>query len=331
MPSLPFVDPGPLRLSSGTTPSSTALASSDSKGYDVIFTYKAGGPPGHHVFSTLKEAQDFAKEYSKGVYSTADGTLTSIKIVNLGNTGGDKTATAGSGKSTGGKLVMDEKTAKSAPAKPAPRGPRYTSPVTAAEKIWPRNATRAAQNLQNDTQLTTALQQAAAKSKYFSEADLRAIVSIESSANRQTGKNKYGYAGLFQLGPEAAKDVGYDYNKVSQPKNWKDNIAAGVAFLDKNAARLKKAGLEVTPLNAYIAHQQGATGGTTILEAVADGSAKTTAANKNQLANLPPSLVKGIQESGRKVTVQDYYDYWRSAFQTVSNQVNPANSNTPKP
>jgi hypothetical protein len=198
-----------------------------------------------------------------------------------------------------------------------------------AQRNWTKSATKAAQNLANDKDLSAELRRVANNVKLFSADDLRAMVSIESSADRQTGKNKFGYAGLFQMGPSAAKEAGYDYKKLSQPSDWRTNIAAGVRYLEINAARLKKAGVEVTPLNLYMAHQQGATGAIKILRELQDGSASKTPANRNQLANLPASILKAVVQSGRKVTVQDYYDYWSAAFRTVSDRVNTTSPNVP--
>jgi GH24 family phage-related lysozyme (muramidase) len=51
--------------------------------FDVVFTYP-GGDVGHHTFYTWDEAKQFADEYSRGVYSTADGTIKSIQVYALG-------------------------------------------------------------------------------------------------------------------------------------------------------------------------------------------------------------------------------------------------------
>jgi hypothetical protein len=196
----------------------------------------------------------------------------------------------------------------------------------AARRVWTPNAGKAAQNLAKDKDLAKALDEAAKGSKYFSAADLRAIASIESSANRNTGANRFGYVGLFQMGSAAAKEAGYKYSDL---KDWQKNVAAGVRYLDINAGRLSKAGVSVTPLNVYLAHQQGAAGAVRILKAVENGTADETAANRNQLANLPRSVVKSINGTGREVTVQDYYDYWKAAFQTVHDGVSPPQPQPP--
>jgi hypothetical protein len=204
--------------------------------------------------------------------------------------------------------------------------------VAAAERVWGRNADRAAKNLAKDKDLADALREAAGRSKVFTEANLRAIVTIESGADRTTGRNSYGYAGLFQMGASAAKEAGYKYSSISEPSQWRRNIAAGVRYLEINAERLRRAGVEVTPLNVYLAHQQGAGGARKLLRAVQDGSAATTPATRNELANLPASFVKGITGSGRQVTVQNYYDYWSASFRTVDQRVNQATpSPTPTP
>ena len=312
-----WVDLGP---SSTAKTTATPPQGDGSKGYDVVFTYGWGGTPSHHTFETMKEAQDWAKDFRKGVYSLQDGTLKSIDIVALGN----KPATAG-------KVTFDDKTPKTTAGKTgaasgtgnATKSQVPVSPAAAAQRTWAKNAAAAAQNLQKDETLASALRAGAATSKYLSESDLRTIVSIESTANRATGKNKFGYAGLFQMGKSAAKEAGVRYKDLDEPSEWKTNLKAGVRYLDINAQRLEKAKIDITPLNVYMAHQQGAAGAVKILEAVRDGTAADTPAKNNQLANLPGSLVKRIEASGRTVTVKDYYDYWTAAFRTVSEKVNP--------
>jgi len=78
---LASADPGALAPKGGA---SAAAMEDGSGGYDVVFNYNSGSEPGHHTFKTLAEARSFAREYSKGVYSLQDGTLTSIWIVRLG-------------------------------------------------------------------------------------------------------------------------------------------------------------------------------------------------------------------------------------------------------
>jgi hypothetical protein len=199
----------------------------------------------------------------------------------------------------------------------------------AAQRVYGKVGQKAAANLTSDTMLAAELRTAAQNSKFFSEGELKTIMAIESKADRNTGKNKYGYAGLFQMGPGAAKDAGYKYKDLDEPSEWRTNLAAGIAFLNKNAERLQAKGIPVTPLNAYLAHQQGVAGATRILTAVQDGSASTTPARKNQLANLPRSLRTQITKTGKQVTIQDYYDYWVNVVNAVDTSVN--SRNTPLP
>jgi hypothetical protein len=270
--------------------------------------------------------------YQKGIVDVKPGGANSDKTKPTsptskapGSADAGKSGTAKGGSATVAQAPTatgSDKSSKSGSGKAAPPSPKA---------IWSKKADAAADNLAKDKELTTELANAAKGIKYLSEADLRTIVAIESSADKQTGKNKYGYAGLFQLGKTAAEDAGYDYKDVVNPKDWKTNVAAGADYLDLNAKRLKKAGYDITPLNVYMAHQQGATGAIKILKAVGDGSAKTTDANDNLLNNLPDSFVKGITDGGKKVTVQNFYDYWTEAFQTVDAAVNKPAPKTPQP
>jgi hypothetical protein len=150
----------------------------------------------------------------------------------------------------------------------------YTT--AAAQRIWSKPISTATQNLANDKELVAELAKAAKESKYFSEADYKVIVAIESQANRNVGTNPSGYKGLFQMGKVAAKDVGYDYSKLADPDEWKTNVAAGTKYLEKNAKDINGRGVPVTPLNMYLAHQQGAKGTADMLRT----SAKTYATNK---------------------------------------------------
>jgi hypothetical protein len=196
----------------------------------------------------------------------------------------------------------------------------YTKLV--ADRAWSRNGVDAAENLRSDTELSKALTTAAKGSKFLKDSDLKAYVAIESQADRDTGVNADGYAGLFQMGKAAAKDVKYDYTKLSDPANWQMNVEAGVKYLEKNAGRLEKKGVPVTPLNLYIAHNQGASGAANIIRRVQDGSAQTTPANDNMLNNLPDWYINSISRLGRQVTVQNYYDYFSDAYNAVNSKVN---------
>jgi hypothetical protein len=202
----------------------------------------------------------------------------------------------------------------------------YTQKVV--DRTWSPNAAKAADNLKSDADLSAALTQAAQGKKYVKDSDLKAIVTIESTANRNTGINKFGYAGLFQMGKTAAKDVGYNYDDIKDPKDWKTNVAAGAKYLEKNAERLAQRGLPVNAINIYLSHQQGpgnaagTNGAPAIIKAVQDGTAATIPANNNMLNNLPNSYKAGFAQIGQQVTVQDYYNYWSDAFAKVNSAVN---------
>jgi len=157
----------------------------------------------------------------------------------------------------------------------------------------------------------------------MNEAALRTIVSIESEADR--GRPTPGrHAGLFQMDRDAARAAGYRWEDLNRPDQWQTNVRAGVAYLNLNARGLQNAGVEPTPLNIYIAHQQGLNGATRILRAVEDGSARREPAGRNQVRNM-----WGFQGVAGRLTLQDYYDYVSAAFRAVNEQVNPPNGNTP--
>jgi hypothetical protein len=195
----------------------------------------------------------------------------------------------------------------------------YTS--EAAEFAWKKPIKTATANLAKDKELVAELANAAKESKYLKEADLKVIAAIESQADRNVGTNEYGYKGLFQMGKKAAEAVGYDYAKLGEPGAWKTDVAAGTKYLEKSAEAISQKGIAVTPLNIYFAHQQGVEGAARILDAVADGSARTKPATRNQISNLPPSYVSSITSAGNSVTLQNYYDYMSGAFKSVADSV----------
>ena len=192
----------------------------------------------------------------------------------------------------------------------------------AVDRAWTKTIDKAASNLKSDADLSAALTQAANGNQYLQATDLKAIVSIESTANRATGVNRFGYAGLFQMGKSAAKDVGYDFDDLNDPSDWKTNVEAGDKYLEKNAKRLAEKKLPVSALNVYLSHQQGPTGGARIIEMVQNGTAATTPANNNMLQNLPKGYRDSITRLGNQVTVQNFYDYWSDAFSKVNSTIN---------
>jgi len=93
---------------------------------------------------------------------------------------------------------------------------------------------------------------------------LKNISILESSGGLNVGNSKGKYVGMFQIGPEVAKDFGITPEQARDPR-----VAGRVAALlaQRNAASLRKAlGREPQPWELYLAHQQGAGGAAALLK-----------------------------------------------------------------
>ena len=191
------------------------------------------------------------------------------------------------------------------------------------KKTWPKNAEDTAANLENDNELADKLAEEAGKAKNVSLTDLKQLLAIESQANRNTGTNSGGYAGLFQMGAEAAREVGADFEKINDPSEWAANVEAGVKYADLTAKRLEAKGVDGTALNIYLAYQQGVTGASNLIKAVKDGTAATLPATANQLNNMKSVSAEILKAKGPGgvVTQQDYYDYVKRIHDTVAEKV----------
>jgi len=93
---------------------------------------------------------------------------------------------------------------------------------------------------------------------------LKNISILESSGGLNVGDSKGKYVGMFQIGPEVAKDFGITPEQARDPR-----VAGRVAALlaQRNAQSLRKAlGREPQPWELYLAHQQGAGGAAALLK-----------------------------------------------------------------
>ena len=193
-------------------------------------------------------------------------------------------------------------------------------------RIWGKQAGPAAQRLRTPSELQERLRLESKQAKRTSLLDLERIIAMESGGKIEVGTNRSGYTGLFQLGPSACADVGVTLDAVA--KDWKQNLEAGVRFVELLHGRLADAlakdrdlrHVRVDPFLLYLAHQQGVNGCMQILRLVHSGDAATTAANKNLANNLLPgsTLWKALTKADRKPTVLEFFVFFRGAFDSVA-------------
>ena len=133
---------------------------------------------------------------------------------------------------------------------------------------------------------------------------MRSMAGMESTGNPAVGGGRY--TGLYQMGPRAAKDVGFTHAQVTGLSNVNNNITAAARFAKQNQTALQNAGIPATPANLYLAHQQGAGGAVQLLNSVASnpGGALT----RNMLSQRYPSFVRNQG---------DFLDYTRGKFDGI--------------
>lgn len=93
------------------------------------------------------------------------------------------------------------------------------------------------------------------------------IARIESGGNPNLGWNRSGNRGLYQFGPEEEKKYGLNAS------NWNDPVAQQQALgmeMKELSHALSSRGIDITPANLYLAHQQGIGGGPALLQAHPD-------------------------------------------------------------
>lgn len=192
----------------------------------------------------------------------------------------------------------------------------------AARKRWAPGAAASAQRLAADKELKTAFEDEA-KRQELAVVFLSRVAAIESGCDKKTGKNRFGYAGLFQLGRAACEDIKERYEEIDDPEEWRKNVEVGAKFLAVTRDRLsreltrRKVELRLEPVHVYLAHQQGVHGCANLLEMVVKGTAKTTDMNGNQLNNMDSVVKARLTAEGRKPKVLEFYAYWLGAFSAV--------------
>ncbi len=204
-----------------------------------------------------------------------------------------------------------------------PRNPSFVLTINATtigQSDGVQQGNGAANNLADNEALGAAIAKAA--SATVSEATLRTIVSIESTANSNIGLQNPGYAGPFQVSTNAAKQVGYKLT-LAKLNVLKTNVTVAAKYLAWCATQLDNMGFPVTTLNLYLCYQQGPGGVKALLDDVADGSASTTPATSNELNNS--GNLKTYITPNSSITEQDFYNYWAAKVTAENDIVNGAN------
>lgn len=163
-------------------------------------------------------------------------------------------------------------------------------------------------NIEGDAQTQGAIRRASGATG-VAEDNLTAMSIIESTGNRNVGTNAFGYTGLMQMGRDAATDVGMSYSSLQGGGNVNNNALAGARYWNVNARRLDE-DIPRDPLHMYLAHQQGATGTNNLMRTLRENPG--AAAHGAQRNNLPETVRRG-----RRVTQQDFYDYWAGKMQAI--------------
>ena len=176
-------------------------------------------------------------------------------------------------------------------------------------------------SLADNMPLATALAKAATNT--VTDAELRTIISIESTANPNYGVTG-AYAGPFQVSKAAASDAGYKNLTLPQLAEWQTNVTVAAKYLQKWCAKqLVSMKFPVTALNLYLCYQQGQGGCKTLLTEVQNGTAGKKPATSDERGN--PRDLKTYLPPNRQLTVQDYYNYWAAKFAAVNAIVNNTN------
>jgi hypothetical protein len=211
--------------------------------------------------------------------------------------------------------------------KPTPDAPMTLGEIVdAAKRRWNPNATNAQRNLTTDEELRVALADEAGRHE-LAAVFLHRLVAIESSADKRTGKNRFGYAGLFQLGKAACDDIGVRYDEVDEPAEWRKNVEAGAKYVavtrDRLARELARRKIErrLAAVDLYLAHQQGVTGCANLLEHVVKNTARTTDMTSAQLNNIDGTLKARLTTGGRVPKIVEFHAYWVGAFTAVEEAI----------
>lgn len=115
------------------------------------------------------------------------------------------------------------------------------------------------------------------------------------------GKNSSGYEGKYQFRYRDKNDAGYDIaTKLDidpkAPKTPKQQEAIMDEFLKRNANRLTKKGIEPTPYNLWLAHNQGVSGAAAILRGKLTKTIRRNIRNQGVSGTTDDELIKNYHK-----------------------------------
>jgi outer membrane lipoprotein SlyB len=134
---------------------------------------------------------------------------------------------------------------------------------------------------------------------------LMTMAGIESNYD-PNAVNKSGAKGLFQFMPKTAKEYGIEGKEF----DLQANANAAAKLFKNNAIALKNYGVEPTPENLYLAHQQGAKGLADLYKAAETGAPLTERQKEAIRQNVP--VDSNISSA------QDFINHYKNVFATKS-------------
>lgn len=137
-----------------------------------------------------------------------------------------------------------------------------------------------------------------------------AIIDIESKG-KSNAKSPTGAEGYMQLTKSTAKQYGLNSNERSNPDK---NLQVGFKLTKDNYDSLQKYGIEPTPVNIYLAHQQGVRGAKEIINNALNGTPISADVRKNMGYNWgDKSGAEYLKLTASKV--MPLYEYYKTFLQ----------------
>lgn len=173
-----------------------------------------------------------------------------------------------------------------------------------AKKRWSKNAGNVPQIIEE-----------VSKEQGLDPVFMKAMAMIESGGDPKA-YNKSSASGVYQFIRSTGKRYGLnDSNKFDA----KTNINAGAQFTKDNIKDLKKRGIETSPANLYLAHQQGVAGLSALLKAAKSGQdPREIILDKKRGTTLRTNM---DANGGKGKTAKEFVAYWTNSVNALYNRV----------